>query len=252
MGGTIDGLNHIEASLNYAAGRQLSGHRSMRIYDGRPLIEELSLDKQGLALRRHETAVSNFYDAAQVCSIYYAEVERLLKEATGAARALAFEHDVRCVARANRGEAGVREPVRVVHDDYTEKSAPERVRRYLPGEADALLRHRFAVINVWRPIRGPVLANPLTVCDARTVTELDVVPTEEGVKHEVYLFKFSPDHRWFYFPGMQTNEALLIKCFDSARDGPAWLTAHTAFDDPTTPPDAPARESIEVRALVFF
>jgi hypothetical protein len=80
----------------------------------------------------------------------------------------------------------------------------------------------------------------------------DLVPTVGGVKHEVYLFKFSPRHRWFYFPAMRTDEALLLKCFDSIRDGRARFTAHTAFDDPSTLPGARARESIEVRALVFF
>jgi len=89
--------------------------------------------------------------------------------------------------------------VKVVHDDYTEKSAPERVRLYIPQEAEALLKERYAVINVWRAIRGPVLDTPLAVCDARTIAEDDLVPTEEGVKHEVYLFNFSPNHRWYYF-----------------------------------------------------
>src|SRR5262249_25768634 len=93
---------------------------------------------------------------------------------------------------------------------------------------------------------------PLAICDARSIAERELLPTEEGVKHEVYLFKFSPRHRWFYFPKMERDEALLIKCFDSHNDGRARLTAHTAFDDPTSPPDARPRESIEVRTMAFF
>jgi hypothetical protein len=201
-------------------------------------------------LRRSETAVTNFYDAAEVRAVYYPEVERLLKLATGATSAVAFEHDVRSALRQGAGE--VRGPVRVVHDDYTEKSAPERVRLYLPEKADELVRNRFAVINVWRPIKGPVRDTPLAVCDAQSLAAEDLIPTEQGVKHEVYLFKFSRKHRWFYFSAMRTDEALLLKCFDSSRDGRARFTAHTAFDDPSAPADAPARESIEVRALVFF
>jgi hypothetical protein len=240
--------NVVEAVLNYAD----CGHspKSVSIHDGREVTESLSLDKQGFELRHHDTAVSNFYDEAEVRAVYYPEVERLLKTVTGASKVVAFEHDVR---RASQRRAGAtREPVRVVHDDYTEKSAPERVRLYVPEEADTLLRGHYAVINVWRPIKGPVQGTPLAVCDAQSLNDADIIPTESGVKHEVYLFNFSPQHRWFYFPLMRTDEALLLKCFDSMRDGRARFTAHTAIDDPSTPPGAPARESIEVRALAFF
>jgi hypothetical protein len=240
--------NSVEAVLNYADGGR--NPKSVIIHDGRELTESLSLDRQGFELRHHETAVSNFYDEAEVRAVYYPEVERLLKIVTGATKVVAFEHDVR---RASQRRAGAtREPVRVVHDDYTEKSAPERVRLYAPEDADTLLRSRYAVINVWRPIKGPVQGTPLAVCDAQSLKDADIIPTESGVKHEVYLFNFSPQHRWFYFPLMRTDEALLLKCFDTVRDGRARFTAHTAIDDPSTPPGAPARESIEVRALAFF
>lgn len=244
----INSSNVVEAELNYAEGGRRS--RSMAIRDARVLQRQLSLDVQGFELCRHETAVSNFYDPAEVRAVYYPEIERLLKRATDATKVLAFEHDVRCARRRGVGE--IRGPVHVVHDDYTEKSAPERVRLYVPDEAEILLRHRFAVVNVWLPIKGPVRDTPLAVCDAQSLDPEDLIPTEEGVKHQVYLFRFSTNHRWFYFPAMNTDEALLLKCFDSASDGRARFTAHTAFDDPSAPQDAPARESIEVRALVFF
>lgn len=224
----------------------------MSIYNGRPLIPHLSLDREGFQLWDRPTRVRDFYDADEVRSVYYPETEDLLKQATGATRAVAFEHEVRSKPRAAADPKNFREPVRVVHDDYTEISAPGRARLYCPDDADALLRHRYAIINVWRPISGPVQATPLAVCDAESLAETDRIPITEGVKHEVYLFNFSPRHRWFYFPHMQTNEALLLKCFDSISDGRARFTAHTAFDDPNTLPDAPPRESIELRALVFY
>ena len=240
--------NSVEADLNYAESNARS--RSVSIHDGRPLMPQLSLDREGFELRHHETAMTNFYDAAEVRAVYYPEVEALLKTATGAAKVVVFEHDVRC--DPNRGIGEVRGPVRVVHDDYTERSAPERVRLYLPDQANDLLSHRYAVINVWRAIKGPVLDTPLAVCDARSMDTADLRPNVEGVKHEVYLFNFSPNHRWFYFPEMCPDEALLLKCFDSVRDGRARFTAHSAFDVPSVPPGAPPRESIEVRAMAFF
>src|SRR5216684_8759689 len=153
----------IGVALNCAEGGRAS--RSVPIRDGRAITAQLSLDRQGFELRRDETNVSNFYDASEVRAVYYPEVERLLKAAVGATKVLAFEHDVRCAARRGVGE--VRGPVHVIHDDYTERSAPERVRWYLPKDADSLLRDRFAVINVWRPIKGPVRTTPLAVCDAQ-------------------------------------------------------------------------------------
>ncbi len=241
--------HYVRASLNYG-GR--AGRHSMPIFDARPLIDSLALDVEGFVLKQSGTAVSDFYDAAQVRSLYYPEVEQLVREVTGATKVVAFEHDVRCAAKAHRGISAVREPVKVVHDDYTEKSSPERVRLYLVDKAESLLRSRYEVINVWRPIEGPVREAPLAICDARSIDPPDLVPTEEGVKHEVYLFNFNPRHRWFYFSQMGKDESLLFKCFDSLCDGRARLTAHTAFDDPTTPAQARPRESIEVRTLAFF
>jgi hypothetical protein len=241
-------LNHVDARLNYGG---TGGRRLVPIYDARPLTGSLSLDVEGFLLKRRSTAV-NFYDPVKVRSIYYPEVEQLVSGETGAVRVVAFEHDVRCAPKARSGASNVREPVKVVHDDYTEKSSPERVRLYLAEQADLLLQSRYQVINVWRPINGPVQEAPLAICDARSISEEEIVPTDEGVKHEVYLFNFSSRHRWFYFPGMEKDEALLFKCFDSLKDGRARLTAHTAFDDPTSPRGAPPRESIEVRTLAFF
>jgi hypothetical protein len=224
---------------------------SMPIRDGRPVIQELSLDKQGFVLVRSQTAVSNFYDEPEVRAVYYPEVERLVKQATGATKVLVFAHDVRCALKARAGEKGVREPVTPVHNDYTIKSGPQHVRELLESDkAEERLRNRFVEINVWRPIRGPVQSTPLAVCDSRSIAQKDLVPTD--LKHEVYMVTFNPKHRWFYFPNMETNEVLLIKGFDSMEDGHARFTAHAAFEDTTAPSVAPARESIEARALVFY
>ncbi len=265
----LEDFNHIEGSLLYLIdptespkttetyelppdasswpGR--SRRYTISIRDGRPIIAELSLDKQGFVLVRHQTAVSNFYDEQEVRAVYYPEVERLLKQATGATKVLVFAHDVR--SSRQKRENGVREPVASVHNDYTIKSGPQHVRELLaPDEAEERLKNRFAEINVWRPIRGPVQGTPLAVCDSRSIAPKDLVPTD--LKHEVYMVTFNPRHRWFYFPRMETNEVLLIKGFDSLQDGRARFTAHAAFEDPAASSSAPGRESIEARALVFY
>ena len=124
----------------------------------------------------------------------------------------------------------------------------------LPG-AEELLKHRFAIINLWRPIRGPVLESPLTLCDAQSLAEEDLVASDLRYPDrvgETYSITYNPNQRYYYFPKMQTDEAVLIRCFDSALAGPQRFSAHTGFDDPESPADAPPRESIEVRTLVFF
>lgn len=232
----------------------------VRIRDARPLARDLSLDRQGFALVRHDTAVANFYDDEAVETVYYPEMERLVKQATGAAKVLVFDHTIRVDGGTKPDENGLpqatRAPVRSVHNDYTDRSGPQRVRDLLDGaEAEARLGRRFAVVNVWRPIVGPVEATPLAVADARSVAPEDFVASDlvyEDRVGEFHNVAHSPDHRWYYFPKMARDEAMLIKCFDSATDGRARFTAHTAFDDPTTPADAAPRESIEIRTLAFF
>ena len=69
---------------------------------------------------------------------------------------------------------------------------------------------------------------------------------------ETYAVTHDPRHRWYYVSAMARHEALLLKCFDSARDGTARFAPHTAFEDPTAPADRPPRESIELRTIAFF
>jgi hypothetical protein len=227
----------------------------MTIYDLRGLAEPASLDVEGFSLVRCGTAVKDFYDDQEVKSIYYPEIERLVRETIGAEKVLVFDHNVRCGPAAKRGDKGIREPVRYAHNDYTLKSGPQRVYDLLPpDEAEERIKHRFAMINVWRPIRGPVMDTPLAVCDARTIALEDFVATDLKYRDrtgEVYSIAFNPAHRWFYVSRMERNEVLLLKCYDSEPNRTRF-TAHSAFDDPTCPPGVPARESIEIRTMAFF
>jgi hypothetical protein len=230
------------------------GQFRARIYDARPVADGLSLDREGFAFTRHDTAVGDFYDEKQVREVYYPEVERLVAEKTGAEKVVVFDHTIRVAERAV--ERGLRAPVQMVHNDYTDKSGPQRVRDLLPAaEAEARLQHRFVEVNVWRPIRGPVLAWPLALAEAHSVAPADVITCDliyADRTGEILYGIYNPAHRWSYFPRMEREEAVLIKCFDSLKDGRARFSLHTAFEDPTTPASAPPRESIEVRTLAFF
>ena len=229
--------------------------RTVAVHDARDLEASPTLDREGFSLARLGTAVDDLYDSEAVRARYYPEVERLVKDVTGAERVLVFDHNVRNAALAERRERGAQNPVRFAHNDYTLRSGPQRVRDLVGGaQAETLLRRRFAVINVWKPISGPVQQTPLAVCEAQSIRPRDLVPTDLRYRDrtgEVYSLLFSAEHRWFYYTDMRADEALLIKCFDSD-ESCARFTAHTAFDDPSSRADAPSRESIEVRTLAFF
>jgi hypothetical protein len=216
---------------------------------------ETSLDGEGFLLAWHETAVTDFFDEAQLRDIYYKEMVDLIKMQSGAKRVVVFDHTLRTADDADRAARNIREVVPRVHNDYTEWSGPQRVRDLLPDEAGTLLEGRFAIIQVWRPIRNPVETFPLAMCDARSISDNDLIVTERRHPNRIgqtYSVSYNPDHRWFWFPLQRREEAIVFKVYDSLTDGRARWTAHTAFADPTSPPNARARESIEIRTLAFF
>lgn len=225
------------------------------IHSARPVLETLSLDAQGFAVTHGTTAVRDFDDPEELKRVYDAEVASLVIARTGARRALVFDHTIRRI-NGDDASASSRAPVHIVHNDYTIKSGPQRVRDLLPaGEAERALKHRFAIINVWRSINGPVTDTPLAFADARTVAESDWIATDLVYPErtgEVYRVAFNPAHRWLYVPNLQPEEILLLKTFDSAKDGRARYMPHSAFDHPATRPGTAKRQSIESRVLAFF
>ena len=229
----------------------------VNIHDGRQSEQIFDLDDQGFRLTTQYSRVSNFYDDAEVEQVYYREMQRLLKAATGAQRAVIFDHTVR-VGGANSdsasGDGTTSAPVKIVHNDYTQKSGPQRVLDLLGDEAEDLLKHRFAIVNVWRSIEGEVASAPLAVIDSNSLKRGDLVPTDLVYPDrigEIYEITANPDHRWFYFPKMTEDEVLLIKGYDSD-SSKARFTPHSAFDHPDTPADGLDRKSIEIRSLIFF
>jgi hypothetical protein len=119
------------------------------------LTDRLSLDREGFDLVRFKFRVANFYDEKEVQTVLYREVERLLRKLTDASRVSVFDHIVRCAPMARRGENDAKEPAKGVHNDYTASSGSKRVRDLFLEEAEELLKHRFAIIDFWKPTHGP-------------------------------------------------------------------------------------------------
>ena len=135
--------------------------------------DRFEFEREGFRFVDHDTRVADFFDEAEVRRVYYPECEALIKRESGAKRVIVFDHTLRTASDEQRETRKIRDVVRRVHNDYTEWSGPQRVRDIMGEEAEELLRGRFAIIQVWRPIRHPVESHPLAICDAQTVAARD-------------------------------------------------------------------------------
>ncbi|EIN11140.1 hypothetical protein PUNSTDRAFT_118676 [Punctularia strigosozonata HHB-11173 SS5] len=220
-----------------------------------------SLDEHGFRFFKRATRCERFTSEEEIRGSYYEECEGLMRELTGAKRVVFFDHTVRRrIPGITEDVPGKRQPAAQVHIDQTPGAALARLRRHLdPEEADEVIQQgkRWQIVNLWRPIGHAAYDWPLALCAYGSVDrERDLLPItlkypdRDG---ETFGIVFNAKHEWKYMRGMTPEEGVLIKCFDSIQDGTvAAFTPHTAFDDPSMPPDAPPRESIELRALVFY
>ena len=236
--------------------------RTVSIQDGRETAERPRIDREGFELWEAPSAVEDFTDVEAVKTTYYAEAADLALAVTGASAAHVFDHLLRkrepdraALSFGRRGADGRPAANGRIHTDYTETSGRTRLGLVLTDAAQAARVRRYAIVNIWRSIKGPVLDTPLAVCDARTVMTGDLVVSEVRYPRrtgEIYVATYSPLHRWSYFSRMDRHEALVFKQYDSQVSGVARFTPHAAFDHPDVPPDAPLRESIELRCLVIY
>jgi hypothetical protein len=218
--------------------------------------DQYTLDSHGFQYCRHSSREEEFTDEQQIKSIYYQECEQLIKDVTGARAVHIFNHKVRrgptqwhhlgLQNLKNRG------PVTKTHVDQSYVGAERRLRWELPSEADELVKRRYQIINVWRPIQ-PILKDPIAVADSKSVPDRDLVAadmTEDGFAGEQWVVRHNPEHRWFYKHAMTPQDVLLIKCFDSNEEV-ARRSLHSAFEDPAYRA-CESRQSIEVRCLVCY
>lgn len=240
--------------------------KPMTVCNARLLPNTFTLDVEGFAFARHDTRVADFWDDAELAAVYTPEVEALVAAHTGASKVVVFDHTRRSTVLEHRDRRLARDPAGAAHTDYTDFSARQRLHDAVPdpAEAAALLNKRFAIVNVWRSMTGPIEQWPLAMCDARTIDDakLHTVERRDNARREPSFEYSRPSetrhasydarHRWYWFPRMDRDEVILLKNYDTLTDGTARYALHSAIEDPTTPPDAAPRESIESRAFAFF
>lgn len=228
--------------------------KTVEIHDIRSREDDFGLDNDGfqavLNAPNGDSSTVDFLDETSIKTTYYAEVEDLTRqEIPGVTKVTIFDHTIR---RSSSGAK--RGPVTAVHVDQTARSGPWRVELHDPEEATELLKGRVRIINVWRPLNGPVRGFPLAIASRKTVEIDDLVP----VKHrypdrigETAAVRHNPEHQFYYWSGMANDERLFIKCYDSNDGVGPQGVPHAAFVDSRESLEERYRESIEVRTIVY-
>ncbi|HTX23911.1 MAG TPA: CmcJ/NvfI family oxidoreductase [Steroidobacteraceae bacterium] len=265
----------LESSINYAAPMSVrprfyaNDHsrdvlaldpRSVRIEDARACDPAPSLEREGIVLVRHRSAVADFRDTPEVAASYPLEIERLVLELARADAVVVTGTGVLRFAERSPdcGRLNNSHPARFIHVDCSAATAAQFAERSRPADRAGRVR-RFAHYNIWRTFSPPPQDVPLAVCDARTVESRDLVPADAVFdvsgqpewSFEGLVVRFNPGHRWLYFSNMTRDEALLFKTSDSSPEEPRQVP-HSAFDDPSCPPDVVPRASIEMRATAYW
>lgn len=236
--------------------------RNVRIYDARPDRELYRLHDQGFQLIDAPTTVKDFRDRPAAAAVFLPEIERQVADALGAAKAVASGQWVHRFSdrAAEFGAAGTTYTARYIHIDYSNESGPSTARQLLGNdpEAERWMAGRFVILNTWRCLSPPPQDSSLALCEAGSVAAKDLIPSHVVVgppgaerKLGTNMVEANPDHRWRYFSDMTRDELLIFRGYDS---DPAHSRRipHTAFDNPNVGPDAPPRESVDIRVAVFF
>ena len=234
--------------------------QEMPVHDGWDKAKSFSVDKAGFSIHDFDCRYPNdkWDNDELVQEKFYPEVVEFLKKTVGAKRVLVFDHTIRTTRNAHKKltqetNTSQRTPVSLVHCDYTAESGPLRVKQLLQDEAEDLLSRRVAFLNVWKPL-NKVEENPLAMCDVESSPENDFFKLYLRYRDrtgENYVMRHNSAHKWYYFPEMTPDKVILLKTYDSDRSR-AQFVGHSAFKDPTSKPDAPIRESVEIRTIAFF
>jgi hypothetical protein len=224
-------------------------------HDMRPIAQKISFDRNGFVLLHEPSPVSD-YTTEDAISCYRRDCEALVQRLTGAEKVVSFGPIIRTSASGTHGH---HQPAHGAHVDYGARTVADFTHDLLPAEeAEQRLAGRHMLINLWRPLT-PVESAPLAVCDASTVQREDLFDSEvvgglgDFRRRSLWGFNlaYHPAHRWYWVPQMHPDEVLLFRLFDSDADA-VQLTAHSAFVDPTAPPDAAPRQSIELRTIAYL
>ena len=237
------------------------------VRNGRPVQDTFTVDVHGFEIAGHRSAVTDFTDPAEVDEVYVPEVLDFVRARTGA-------DEVACRGWVLRrsvasGENSSEPQAALVHVDYAPEGAEAQAAAlYAERFPDGAGYRRVVATGTWRVFSPPPQDWPLALCDFRSVGPTEGLPNDLYQVDELPAdpfgevgpgarrvpdgseFRYSPGHRWWYFPDMTRDEVLFFVFHDTDHDRP-WRVVHSAFRDPTAAATVP-RHSIEFRTFAFF
>lgn len=199
-----------------------------------------------------------------VTSDYYDFCRDLVKRVTGCHEVVGGGHEYRNGFGGQAGDRGIKPTPNGsgggygmgIHSDMS-AAVEDAFAKIVPD------RRHFQSLNIWRSVKPNelVFTAPLAVCDMCSVDPGDIVfgdGTATGNIKQYYKVVdqrvvHSPAQRWYCFPNMTSDEVLVFRQYDTREEELNRRTVfHCAVVDPTTPPEAPMRYTIEVRMQAVF
>lgn len=233
--------------------------RAVPIEDVRHCVVAPSLDLEGFRIYSHHSTVRDFRDRAEVERVHVGEIHELLLAVSGADHITVTGPGILRFGErsAESGAHNNSRPARFVHVDVSDTTASAFYARSRPDNGRRV--RRSAQYNVWRVLTPPPQDVPLAVCDARSVAAEDLISADAifdldgkiAFSFEALLLRHNSAQRWVHYSNMRCDEALVFKTNDTDAHS-AHCVPHGAFDDPTCPPDAPPRASIEMRGIAYW
>ncbi|MFW3172839.1 CmcJ/NvfI family oxidoreductase [Geodermatophilus sp. CPCC 206100] len=241
---------------DYSRSRTFLTPAQMPVVDGAGLPTPPALDAEGFARLAHQVDVSGVADSDDARTRYIADMKRFMLELTGADEVLmAPRAVVRRQTHVAATTANETPTVDFAHSDFSFAGGPDPVTGGygVPSRTDV---RRTAHFNQWRLLSPGPTERPLALCDARTLAVDDVIPGDSVFpardwSFEIAFIGHNPAHRWVYFPTLTSEQVLVFTQADSEAGRPR-VVPHTAFTDPSCPPGAAPRISVETRCIAVW
>ncbi|KAI1319335.1 hypothetical protein F5Y16DRAFT_103064 [Xylariaceae sp. FL0255] len=226
-------------------------YSNVKVFDIHGQEGSFTLSSSGFQITRVPPQCGQWTDES-VRQVYLPAMTTWLQNYFKCDKVVIYTYNFRCANRYRTKTEPWIDPFMRAHCDVTLNSGLRRLDLHVPNEADDIRKGRFRFIGIWRPLSTPYQDRPLAMLDHRSLRQEDLVPADIVFPHfcdEGYEILHNPHHRWFYKQGMETDEVIMFKLYDSSPQEIRFCP-HSAFIDPSVPPDTPPRASIEIRALL--
>ncbi|SDD32467.1 hypothetical protein SAMN05216337_10106 [Bradyrhizobium brasilense] len=236
---------------------------NVTIRDARSIVSDLSLEREGFVLIQKKVSATIEHAPEVMRDKYLEEMVPFIRDYFNASWVVPKRDAVvirsvgeSSVPSAEKSSGLVRPyPAGFAHIDYAPIAGPVMAAREDQLQGIPIRAYsRLMIIQTWHALSEPPQDFPLAFCDGSSVVDTDLVESVfsgYGIRHKTWLVHYSPLHRWYYFPEMNSDEFALFKGYDS-EDAYNPRSPHAAFDNRCAYPNAKPRKSVEARFFVYY